>query len=1026
MGFATLVLAVFAGFPSRSRNNRGDPEKASRESENEGQVLEEDASSDEEDIDEGEVQEVEGIAEDRSVDPRLTSSSFFTKSRSFRSLSVPFSRTVTADSSTVSVPSIFTRVKRFVFPSEDDLERFVPNYRWAPILSGVVIPFSILLEIPGLTEVWYIRTEGTQTVETQPNPPLLDIGMAFSIAFALLANIALIVRFLEKRVRSATLLSIAFLTVHDIINIVTVIIFGIEHRFDDGFTYGQAFWMTVCSTLVSTITNITLIMDFIFTPNFATSGSGLTRKQRSLVIIVIVLLIYIAFGALVNSLLMELSFIDGLYFTTVSIETIGFGDIVPETTSSRVFICFYMAFGVINIGLAVSMCRETVLEGLEIGYRLRLRKLRMRRREARRFRKWELRWKRAVEWRLKQNGLPVWVHDRHFEHEGVRFTGLSGVQDGAGEQHWMRKWFESIGVMKPLPTEGRRHIRGHPKGKHLNIDALSAQQLEAAALEAGVPLEMFLDPSSHPTISRHGSNTSEGSHGELNIGRPHLGIGQGLRRTASSNGWPAHPQTPTHAQIGRIAAMITKFAVATSGTHIRMMGHATEGTGDPTQDRQAHIEAVEDAKQTEAEVNPRKENSVWFEDGTGPARSGNRVGQVEEGQVEEGNGDTGESSGDKAGNGDAQSRTQPVDAGQQAPAQRWSREMARSAYRRSNFSYEQYKQEHEDEERKATWAKLTVAVSLFFMFWFIGSAIFHATEGWPYGTTMYFCFMAFTTTGYGDFAPVTPAGRSIFVVWALLGVATMTILISVLLEASSSRYKNALHSQVFDNAVKEFRKRENEETNRIAQERVFPRLRHWKETYSEGRAEQEEADEDEVTPGMVDAVREMAQRDLESLPGEIMRQTRRIHEHIQLYVNHGGGLGDGEEDAKTEDSEKKAKVQQELKALLDEVSKIEGISGKAKREILQDEDARNTLFMLIIERSLRRMINSAERSMAALAERDSLVALQRKMEHDAQDNPAIINATVTFDDTVESQGSTSTASSQVVDDYHDYPRTPVT
>lgn len=77
-----------------------------------------------------------------------------------------------------------------------------------------------------------------------------------------------------------------------------------------------------------------------------------------------------------------------------------------------------------------------------------------------------------------------------------------------------------------------------------------------------------------------------------------------------------------------------------------------------------------------------------------------------------------------------------------------------------------------------------------------GSAIFHATEHWPYGDAMYFCtyrdnlnshtpyvititgFMAFTTTGFGDFAPATPAGRSVFVVWALLGVGTMTILIS--------------------------------------------------------------------------------------------------------------------------------------------------------------------------------------------------------------------------------------------------------
>lgn len=39
-------------------------------------------------------------------------------------------------------------------------------------------------------------------------------------------------------------------------------------------------------------------------------------------------------------------------------------------------------------------------------------------------------------------------------------------------------------------------------------------------------------------------------------------------------------------------------------------------------------------------------------------------------------------------------------------------------------------------------------------------------------------FVAFSTIGYGDFAPATPAGRSIFVVWAILGVGAMTILVS--------------------------------------------------------------------------------------------------------------------------------------------------------------------------------------------------------------------------------------------------------
>lgn len=39
-------------------------------------------------------------------------------------------------------------------------------------------------------------------------------------------------------------------------------------------------------------------------------------------------------------------------------------------------------------------------------------------------------------------------------------------------------------------------------------------------------------------------------------------------------------------------------------------------------------------------------------------------------------------------------------------------------------------------------------------------------------------FVTFTTTGYGDYSPQTAAGRSVFVFWALLGLATMTILVS--------------------------------------------------------------------------------------------------------------------------------------------------------------------------------------------------------------------------------------------------------
>jgi potassium channel subfamily K len=59
----------------------------------------------------------------------------------------------------------------------------------------------------------------------------------------------------------------------DVIIIPIVTAFGIIHRVDDGFTYGQSFWFSVCSTIVSSVTNITLVVDYVTTKDFANSGT---------------------------------------------------------------------------------------------------------------------------------------------------------------------------------------------------------------------------------------------------------------------------------------------------------------------------------------------------------------------------------------------------------------------------------------------------------------------------------------------------------------------------------------------------------------------------------------------------------------------------------------------------------------------------------------------------------------------------------------------------------------------------------
>ncbi|KAI0360452.1 hypothetical protein OH77DRAFT_1555853 [Trametes cingulata] len=912
-------------------------------------------------------------------------------------LAEPVHSSGSSDDVTLSGSSLYSRIKSYVWPSDDknaDLDSIVPNYRWTPIISGIVIPFSILLEIPGLTERWYIRTENHQTVETRKNPVILEVGLAISMACALIANVALVLRFLEKRVQTVTLLCIVFLTVHDIINIVAVTVFGVEHRFDDGFTYGEAYWMTLCSTIASTITNVSLIVDLIRTPDFSRRGSGLTRKQRALMIIVIVLLVYIAFGALINSILLHLSFINGLYFSVVSIETIGFGDIVPKSTGARVWTCVYILFGVINIGVAIAMCRETILEGLEIGYRRRLRDMRQRRREARRFRRWEARWERAVEFRLREAGLPVWVSDKEErEDDGrVRFLGLlPGV---TSRMPFFRRIGTTIKRTATL-TSVESRLTGH-RGMHLNVNALTNAQLEAAALEAGVPLEMFLDLGDRRKDEHTGqdedlparSRSQDGGSGIVPVlARTHAV--HAFRDTMAS-GWPSHAQTPTHAQIGRMAAMLTKFAVAVAGRYAHAPGMVPDVVSEerqPDDEEQGNGDEGRDASE------PPRPSVNQFASGASGASGG------DDGQRK-------------------RRRTSFLDI-KKHPAAKWLKDHSRGATQRSAWTYEKFRTEMEAEEKKAYYVKLAIAWILFFLFWTVGSGIFSATEGWPYGSAMYFCFLAFVTTGYGDFAPVTPAGRSVFVVWALFGVGTLTIVVSVLQEASSSRYKSALHSRVFDKAVKKYRKRQIQESKQRPRPVVNNNAQNGNANTQEKRnghaatssGQPNGQGDTQQIEGRLKQSQEIAQHILEALPGEIVRGARTFQEYMQFFVSGAVDGANPFDDRGSEDPNGMPTVPPDMKKLLDELAEMEHINERVKSEILQDEDARKTLFMLSLERSLKKLVASAEKALSALADRDALATLAAAQSSSPQEAEVEVRsrAVTPDDDRSGSSGAQSSA-----------------
>ncbi|KAG8687368.1 hypothetical protein FRC11_007353 [Ceratobasidium sp. 423] len=235
--------------------------------------------------------------------------------------------------------------------------------------------------------------------------------------------------------------------------------------------------------------------------------------------------------------------------------------------------------------------------------------------------------------------------------------------------------------------------------------------------------------------------------------------------------------------------------------------------------------------------------------------------------------------------------------------ERFHAELGGPSPEEENADYMELKDRLESEEKKEFAVKLGVAWSLFVAFWLTGSGVFVATEGWTFGESLFFCYCTFSTVGYGDFAPKTPAGRAFFVGWALFGIAAMTILISVLTEAYSSRYKTIIHSSVLDRAVKSRRQRPRAHSH-ISQ----------------------------------------SQSDLNALAIEVVSNARAIREHMAWFVNSSGMKGAPEGVVK----------------VLDDIAEGENMDERVKKDFMSNDEARKTVFVMSFERMLHNLACVAE------------------------------------------------------------------
>lgn len=83
--------------------------------------------------------------------------------------------------------------------------------------------------------------------------------------------------------------------------------------------------------------------------------------QSRFVIIGLVSVVYILIGVFFMMQLEQLSFLDGMYFSVVSLTTVGYGDFSPQTDAGKIFVMIYLIIGIgIFAGLINNVVRSAM------------------------------------------------------------------------------------------------------------------------------------------------------------------------------------------------------------------------------------------------------------------------------------------------------------------------------------------------------------------------------------------------------------------------------------------------------------------------------------------------------------------------------------------------------------------------------------------------------------------------------------------------------------------------------------------
>lgn len=230
-----------------------------------------------------------------------------------------------------------------------------------PIIAASLGPISNLNSVAALADPWRIDMINGD----RPGDLKWFLGLnALSLFCGCAANLSLFLNF-SGRVNYVYAQIISILGWYFAFTLLFVLLVSSEFIYFRPHHYyikSEGFYHAVFTAILYFISATMLLINWIGHRKGMYSASfNLTTAQRRIMLQNVLYIFWIGIGGLLFSFLLGIRYTDAVYYCTVTVTTIGLGDIVPNDDLTRALVLPFALIGVIYLGLIVTTITSAVL-----------------------------------------------------------------------------------------------------------------------------------------------------------------------------------------------------------------------------------------------------------------------------------------------------------------------------------------------------------------------------------------------------------------------------------------------------------------------------------------------------------------------------------------------------------------------------------------------------------------------------------------------------------------------------------------